>query len=220
MRRLQCLGFRKQLFLYNQILSKLNPYTGEVLESWPLLTAPRETQFVFPSGLIPAGVFKDKYKYILESDPQVEYLSDSEDGRFKWIATTIDSNKDIRGILAFKDNLYVTMSEYSAPIEDRFVTPTGFAVGKVLMYSNNHTFEHYIPNYGMTFEPTQLVLSSEHNYPTDITVYEDGSIFIADYLNTSGLYQYKFAYDYALIRSSYDQDSLVLLRENYEDGSI
>jgi hypothetical protein len=204
----------------NQFLSKINIYTGETLESYPLFTQSRESLYIYPSGLIPAGVFQDKYKFVLESSPQSEFFSDTEDGRFRWIATSIDSKKDIRGILAYKDNLYITLSEYNSPVENRSVTPTGFALGKLFIYSNNHLFEHYIANYTMEYAPSEFLLASGNEYPTDITVYEDGTFYIADYLNSSGLFKYKLAYDYALIRSSYDRDSLVILREDYSDVTI
>lgn len=204
----------------NQILNKITPYNGETLESYPLLVSTREKTYIYPSGLIPAGVYKDKYKYLLESNPQEEFFSDSDDGRFKWIATGLDEHKDVRGILGYKGNLFITISDYSNPIEDRTTTPTGLAVGKILMYSNNNTFEHYIANYTMDKAPVQLLLASGNDYPTDITVYEDGTFYIADYLNPSGLYQYKPAYDYALMQSSYDRESLVILRENYENVEL
>lgn len=204
----------------NQILSKINPGTGEVFDAYPLLITSRSDKLIYPSGLIPAGVFKDKYKYLLESNPQIEFLSAASDGGFKWIATSLDPKKDARGILAYKGNLFITLSNYVANITDRSVTPTGEALGTILLYNNNHIFEHYIANYTMEYEPTQLPLASDNTHPTDITIYEDGIIYIADYLNNSGLYQYKLAYDYAMIQSSYDRDSLVLLREAYENVEI
>lgn len=220
-----CLSTQQQPIMWvlegkNQTLNKLSPFTGEVLDSFPLLVPERETKYIYPSGLIPAGVYGDKYRYLLEANPQREFLSEASDGGFKWIPTALDYKKDVRGILAYKDNLYVTLSEYNAPVEDRGVTPTGFAIGKILKYSNNNIFEHYIANYTMANAPIQLVLASGNSYPTDLTIYEDGHIFIADYLNTSGLFEYRFAYDYALIQSSYDSDSQVLLREQYESVDL
>lgn len=207
----------------NQTLIKLNMYTGEVLDQYPLLTAHRTEKYIYPSGLIAAGVFGDKYKYILTSNPNIEFLSDSPDGGFKWICTNLDLNKDVRGIKAYKNNLYITLSEYNDTIFDRSYIPTypeNSGVGKLLRYSNNGTFEHYIANYAMDKAPTQLYLVPNNAYPTDLTIYEDGTILIADYLNQSGIYRYRFAYDYALIQSSYDRESRVLLRENYENVEL
>lgn len=207
----------------NQILTKLNAYTGEVIDEYPLLIANRATQHIYPSGIIAAGVFGDKYKYLLSSNPNIEFLAESDDGRFKWLSTSLDINKDIRGILAYKNNLYLTLTEYNDTITDRGTIPTpptNSGVGKLLRYSNNGTFEDYIANYNMDYAPTQMTLDRNNSYPTDITIYEDGSLLIADYLNSSGLYKYRFAYDYALIQSSYDRESRVLLREDYNDVEL
>lgn len=208
----------------NQLLTKLNAFSAERLEEFPIsVPAITGKMMIRPSGLIPGGVYKDGYRFYLESNPQEDFIAETEDGLFKWIATNIDLQKDIRGILAYKDKIYITSTEYSIPVYNRSIVTTNSGVGKLYMYDNNSSFEHYITNYttrNSGIGPTVFPLSSRNNYPTDITVYEDGKIYIADYTNNDILYIYKFAYDYALIRGSYDQETSVLLRENYSDVQI
>lgn len=208
----------------NQLLTKINAFSAERLEDFPLCV-PEITGklMVRPSGLIPGGVYKDGYRYYLEANPSQELIAETDDGLFKWIATDIDLHKDMRGILAYKDKLYLTTTEYSQPVYDRSIVPITSGVGKLVMYDNNSSFEHYITNYtnsSSTNKATDFPLSSGNNYPTDITVYEDGKVYISEYTNNDILYIYRFAYDYALIRGSYDQETSVLLRENYSDVQL
>ena len=62
-----------------------------------------------------------------------------------------------------------------------------------------------------------MLLHENNKLPTDLTVYEDGNIFVADYANISGIYRYKFAYDYAIVEEQYEKLSRVLLREYYPE---
>jgi len=208
----------------NQLLTKLNAFSVERLDEFPLCVPEITSKLmVRPSGLIPGGVYKDGYRFYLESNPAEDIIAETEDGLFKWIATDIDLQKDLRGILAYKDKLYITGTEYNTPVYDRSTIPTTKGVGKLIMYDNNNTFEHYITNYttsSLEDRPEAFPLSSGNNYPTDITVYEDGKVYISEYTNNNILYIYRFAYDYALIRGSYDQETSVLLRENYSNVQL
>lgn len=205
----------------NQHLIKMDAYSSERKEVYPLFVAAKERTHVYPSGLIAAGVFGNKYKFLLESDPSIEYFSESQDGRFAWIAPSLDLQKDARGVLAYKDNLFVTVSEYSNPIYNRSSVPNNTGIGKLLVYDNNSTFEHYIANYSTdSAGPSGMVLASGNQHPTDLTVYEDGTLFIADYGQTNLLYKYQLAYDYAIVQAGTDRESRVLLRENYDNVEL
>lgn len=209
----------------NQRLIKLNSYNSQHIEEYPLFIAPKYRNVVYPSGLILAGVYGDKYKYLLQSNPNIEYYSDNDDGRFNWIATDLDVHKDARGLRAYKDYLFMTVSEYSNPVYDRTCNPMGpnpTGIGKLLVYDNNGTFEHYISNYTNSsgVNPTGLLLGSGNAHPTDLTVYEDGTLYVADYGESDMLFKYKLAYDYAIIQSSFDRESRILLRENYDNVEL
>jgi hypothetical protein len=56
-------------------------------------------------------------------------------------------------------------------------------------------------------------------YPTDITVYEDETLMISDYSQPK-IYKYNFAYDYAIVGTSYDNLTQILLREDYNDVDL
>lgn len=211
----------------NQMLTKMDAFTGDVLGTYPLFISNPTHKYIYPAGLIGAGVFQNKYKYLKTSNPNEVFYSSASNSGFQWLSTQIDTLKDARGLMAYKGNIYLTISEYSGPIVDRSyipVLPENSGTGAVIRYNNNHIFNHYLANYNsaepMDNAPVRMPLFSGNAYPTDITMYEDGTFFVADYLNSSGIYRYRFAYDYALIQSSYDRDSTVLLRENYDDVQL
>jgi hypothetical protein len=207
----------------NQTLIQLNAYTGERLAEYPLFVPSMEgAAYVKPSGIIKVGVQKDEFKYVLESDPNYELLSKNDYGRFDWISTELDTHKDARGLLAYKGNLYVTVTEYNPySILDRTSIPMyRGSVGKLIRYYNNDTFEHYIANYTTQTGPSGFLLGSGNCYPTDITVYEDGSLLIADWAERNSLFRYKLAYDYAMVQSSYDTETRIILREHYDNVEL
>lgn len=208
----------------SQMLIKTNAFTGERLAEYPLFvpTLSGSQMIVKPSGVIFVGVDKDQYKFVLESDPSTELLCDNRDGYFKWISTEIDSHLDARGVLAYKDNLYITVTQYyPQSIYDRTTTlVSSGAVGVLVRYDNNNTFEHFIANYTTTTGPSGFILNSGNAYPTDLTVYEDGKLMIADWNNNDLLYKYKLAYDYALVQSSYDTETRIILRETYDSVEL
>ena len=206
----------------NQSLIKQNVYTNEELAYYPLLCPSPSKKQIRPSGLIYTGVRGDYYSFIKYSDPSVEILGLSEFGDFYWIPTDIDSTMDIRGIKSYKDNLFITAGQYIENINDRFLVMSGGApLGKLLQYNNNDLYFNYIkPANSLKDENHMYSLSSGNCYPTDITIYEDGTLFIADYYSNSGIYRYNLAYDYALINSSYDNETQVLLREKYTNISL
>lgn len=208
----------------NQRLIKVNAFTGEFLEDYPLFVPDVSGKYlVKPSGLLYVGVYKDQFRFILESNPSIEILADNADGRFKWISTEIDAQKDARGVVAYKNYLYLTVTEYHPqPIYDRTTTPIyEGSVGKILRYDNNNTFEHFIANYTTSqIGPSGFLLASGNAYPTDLTIYEDGDLVVADWNNNDALFKYRFAYDYAIMQSTYDTETAIILRENYDNVDL
>jgi hypothetical protein len=207
----------------NQILSQTNAFTGEHYADYPLFVPNLSGKpIVLPSGMIFVGVHKDQYRFILESNPNIEILADNRDGYLNWIATDIDTHKDARGVLAYKGNLFITATEYSPQsIFDRTTIPIySGSNGKLLLYDNNNTFEHYIANYTTQLGPSGFLLDSGNCYPTDLTVYEDGRLLIADWNEHDKLFKYKLAYDYAIVQSSYDTETRILLREYYDNVEL
>jgi len=208
----------------NQRLIKVNAFTGEFLEEYPLFVPDLSGHHLIkPSGLIYAGVYQDRHKFILETNPTIEILGDNEDGRFPWIATDVDAQKDARGVVAYKNHLYVTVTEYHPqPIYDRTTVPIyEGSIGKILRYDNNNTFEHFIANYTTSqIGPSGFLLASGNFYPTDLTIYEDGDLVVADWNNQEALFKYRFAYDYAIMQSTYDSETAIILRENYDNVEL
>jgi len=202
----------------NQLLLKKNQYTGELIESYPLLCQSKgEKYFIKPSGIIPIGAYKDSYRYALEQNPTVELLGNDENRNFQWLATTINPQYDIYGLYAYKDNLYITTTEYSKSIYNRTVEPTLTGVGLLLRYDNNNIFHYYTENYTTNSGISVFMLASGNVRPTDITVSDDGYVYIGEYSEYNTVYKYRFGYDYALIASKYDEETLVYLRENYDN---
>lgn len=203
----------------NQSLVKQDVYTGEELGYYPLLCN-QSRSMIRPSGLIYTGVRGDYYTFIKQDDPNIELLGLTELGDFYWIPVTINTKFDLRGIKNFKDNLFITASQYPIDITNRTIVPSGEPLGKLLQYNSNDKFFNYIKSPELADGPRIYDLASGNYYPTDITVYEDGTLFIADYLSTSGIYKYDLAFDYALISTSYDNLTRVLLREQYDNVEI
>lgn len=202
----------------NQNLIKQNVYTSEVIEKYPLLCPSYTKSLIRPSGLIYIGVNDNYYRFIRSDDPNIELKGKTENGDFLWIPTNINNNYDIRGILSYKDNLFLTASLYATQTTNREIVYSGQANGKLLMYNNNDLFENMILKPDQLNGPISCDLLSGNYYPTDITMYEDGNLLIADY--NSGIFKYKLAYDYALLSTSYDDESKILLREYYNDVSL
>lgn len=201
----------------NQSLIKKDAYIEDYIENYPLLCYSPTKTLVRPSGLIYTGVRGDYYTFIKYNDPDTELLGLTELGDFNWIATDINQKYDLRGVLIYKDNLFITGSKYSTDVTNRTITSSGESIGYLFWYNNNDLFTNYI-------KPTNninlAVLSSGNYYPTDLTMYEDGTLMIADYLSNSGIYKYKLAYDYCLVNSSYDNETNILLREYYTDVDL
>lgn len=202
----------------NQSLLKQDVFSSEILESYPLLSTTPTKTLIRPSGLIYVGVDGDYYRFRKELDPNVELHAETEDGQFQWLCTELNTKYDVRGVLSYKNNIFITASDYQTQdVLDRTVIPSGQAVGKILWYYNNDLFYNYMKKPGVTGGPRENILASGNYYPTDLTAYEDGSIFVADYSHESGLFRYNLAFDYALIQSSYDNETRVLLREPYNN---
>lgn len=204
----------------NQSLIKQNAFTGENLEVYPLLCSTSTKAFARPSGVIYVGVDGDYYKYIKTSDPNKEYRAYSENGDFQWLPINLNTKYDIRGVVCYNGNLFISASQYPLDIEDRNVIPTGSLAGRLLWYYDNDLFYNYLKMPGDENGPKISLLASGNSYPTDLTIYEDGSIFVADYYSPSGIFKYDLAYDYALIQSSYDNETRILLREYYPNVDL
>jgi hypothetical protein len=205
----------------NQSLIKQNLYTGEELEYYPLLCQTPTKSVIRPSGLIYTGVKGDYYTFILSDDPNKKIIGLTELGDFNWIPTNMNTKFDLRGAKVFKDNIFIAAGQYPLDITNRNIIPTGEPIGKLLQYNTNDLFMNYIKYpAGEDNGPVIHTLASGNYYPTDITVYEDGTFLIADYYSASGIYKYKLAYDYALIQSNYDDETKVLLREQYDDVDL
>lgn len=200
----------------NQTLIQKNLYSEEIYNSYPLLCSESKI-LIKPSGLIYTTPYKDYYKYIVESDPNIEIFSETDNGYFKWICTEINNYVDLRGLTIYDDQLLLTGSKYSNSISDRTIVPTGVCNGFLLWVYNNDTYLNYIKDFS---KHNYSLLTSGNFYPTDLTIYEDGSIFIADYISNSGIYRYKFVYDYALKNITYDNNTRILLREEYNDVDL
>ena len=208
----------------NQKLIKVNAFTGELVEEYPLFVPDiSDNYYIVPSGLIYNGVYKDQHRYMFMDNPDIEILADNPDYKFKWISTELDKHKDAKGITAYKNNLYITLTEYhTQPIYNRSTIPIySGSIGKIIMYDNNNTFKHFIANYSNSdIGPTSFVLDQENSYPTDLTIYEDGAVIVADWNIKHKLFKYKLAYDYAIMQSSYDSETAIILRENYENVDL
>jgi len=200
----------------NQLLLKQNAFTGETIDSYPLL-CPTVVGMVQPKGIIYVGQNENfKHRFIYETDPSIEIVGESEQGYFNWVNTSIDSMIDLRGVLSLNHNLYVTGTEYFSPLESHDEIYTLSGVGIILRYDTTGNYEHFISNLNSTDTPDKFILMSGY-LPYDLTVYEDGDLLVSDYNTENYINKYKMKYDYALIESTYDRDIQVLLRENYDD---
>jgi len=187
----------------NNILVRKNLISGEE-ERFPLmcpdLTDPLNKLTIRPSGLIPLSRTKDGFNFTLENDTTITVKALNEVGDFYWICTDINNSFEPRGLLVHKDSTWIvsvyTINDTSTPI--------------LLRYNNRDTYKHYIGNEYDVFN-----LSSDNSSPTDMTVYEDGTLYIAD-LN-SKIFKYKPLYDYALKEDAYNNKTKLVLREQYDD---
>lgn len=204
----------------NQSLIKQNAFTGENLYNYPLLCPESNKKLVKPSGIIYIGVDGEHYKFIKTNNPSEEIKAYSENGECQWLSTNINTKFDVRGIVSDNDCLFITGSEYSTDISSNELIPTGQSIGRLLWYHNNDLFYNYMKIPESIGGPKICTLSSGNYYPTDLTIYEDGTILVADYFSLSGIYRYKKAYDYAMVQSFYDKETKILLREYYNDVNL
>jgi len=196
----------------NQTLIRRDLYTGDVTDSYPLLCPntidSNNKAFVSPSGLIPITFLDNgKFRFIRESEPSLQIDGDTEVGTIKWLPTDINPLWDIRGLLSYKDSLYITAVNGT----------TLSGVPFLLRYSNRDYYKNYI-----TADPTKYELDLSNSNPQDLTIYEDGTLMIIDGSNSNSqnnIYKYKFRYDYALAGTSYNNKVQYILRENYDDVS-
>jgi hypothetical protein len=200
----------------NQTLIKQNVFTGTAIETYPLLCPSKYKGKVKPSGVIYVGVDGERAKFLRSDDPNQE-LFGSEGGEFSFLPTLMNTKYDLRGVTVYNDNLFITASEYQLDVNDRTIVPSGVSFGRLLQYYSNDLFYNYIKFPGQDGGPIKHSLSLYNKYPTDITKYEDGSLLVADYYSQSGIFKYRLAYDYAMISTSYDNETRVLLREFYTD---
>lgn len=211
----------------NQTLIKRNAFSGATIHSYPLLCAPLQKSYARPSGLVFVGAQEDQYRFVHQSDPSLEILAPNlvhrANGSYAtdlpWIPTHLNNLVDLRGLLAYKDHVYITASRYSETITDRSSVPTSASQGTLYWYPNNDLFYNYTRRPEDDEGPAIGILSSGNMYPTDISVYEDGKFLIGDRYSTE-VYRYKPAYDYALVQNSFDNDTRVILRESYQDVNL
>jgi hypothetical protein len=194
-----------------QTLTMRDVYNGNNIAKYTLLAPVHpsgEKLFIRPSGLIPYGKTSNGYKFMIESQPDTVIEGVDEYGNFEWLPTDINMQYDLRGILAYKDNLFIT-AVYTT---DDVPEPT------LIRYPNKGYYVDY-----QNPEPYTMPLSPDNSNPTDITVYEDGTLFINDYnVDGSGMYiyQYQPRYDYALKEPYTNNNARLLLRERYEDVTL
>lgn len=205
----------------NQSLIKQNAFTGENIEVYPLLVNvfPKNT-YVKPSGLIYTGVNGDFYTFIKTDDPSIEVRGYSEQGDFQWLPTNLNTKYDIRGIVSYDTNLFITAGAYQDDVSSRYIMTSGNVDPYILMYKNNDLFYNYLKMPNEEYGPKQFSLASGNYYPTDLTIYEDGSLLVADYFSESGIFKYNLSYDYAITKISFDNETVILLREYYSDVDL
>lgn len=204
----------------NQLLRKQNAFSQEVINSYPLLPPDSSSNPIRPSGLVYIGVHNDEHQYIKLTDANTEYQGITEYGDFRWINTALDPIYHFRGIYAYKDNLYLTCTKYERPVYSGVPNVNVSGDGMIFRYSNNLNYDHYMSTFQQTQSPSTYNLASGNMYPTDLTIWEDGSILVLDYNDMNNIYKYNFAYDYALVQSAIDTDVRVLLREEYSDVNL
>ena len=192
----------------DHILYMRDIYSGEDITSYPLIppvSPSGENLFIKPSGLIPYGPTSTGYKFLLERDVNTVIEGIDEYGNFEWLPTDKNLNYELYGILAYKDNLYMT-ANYTIGNKKQSV---------LLMYPSKTYYKDYIAT-----DPTKFYLNTSNSDPKDITIYEDGTIFIGDGTPSSSgvhIHKYKLRYDYAL-KDNYDNNyTRLYLREAYSD---
>lgn len=211
----------------NQTLIKQNAFSGEEIAKYPLLCAPLQKSYVIPSGLVYIGPQGDQYRFVHNTNPNLEIIAPNAvigpDGTYganlPWIPTHLNQLIDMRGVLAYKDHVFITASQYTDTIVDRGIIPSGVSQGRLYWYPSNDLFYNYTRRPEDTEGPTIGTLASGNMYPTDISVYEDGTFLVSDAYRTE-IYRYKPAYDYALVQNSYDNETISLLRESYQDVNV
>jgi len=194
----------------DQILYMRDIYTGEDIDSYTLLPPVNPSGanlFIKPSGLIPYGSTATGYKFMLENDINTVIEGIDEYGNFEWWPTDKNDRYNVHGILSYKDNLYITAN---------YTTGTT-TQPMILVYPSKGYYKDYINP-----DPFRLYLSDSNKSPRDLTIYEDGTLFVGDNTPTESgihIHKYKLRYDYAL-RDNYDKNYVRLyLREQYSDIS-
>jgi hypothetical protein len=192
----------------DQMLYMRDIYTGEDIASYTLVppVAPSgENLFIRPSGLIPHGKTANGYKFMLERDVATTIEGIDEYGNFEWLPTDKNTEYELYGITAYKNNLYIT-ANYTTGNDTQPL---------LLMYPAKGYYKDYIDT-----NPSKFRLNPANQAPRDISVYEDGTILIGDGTPTASgvhMHKYNFRYDYAL-KDNYDKNYIRLyLREEYND---
>lgn len=195
----------------DHMLTLRDVYGATDLAKYPLLTPPHPSGaklFIRPSGLIPYGRTENGYGFIIENQLDIVINGIDEFGNFEWLPTDINKNYDLRGVQAYKNDLFIT-AVYTTDEE---------AQPKLIRYPSKGYYEDYHNPY-----PFMMDLNPANSNPTDITVYEDGSFYINEYnIDSSGMliYKYKPRYDYAMREVTNEDNVRLILRENYDDVSL
>lgn len=194
----------------DHVLTKKNLYTGEDDGKYMLLspTPSGEKLYITPSGLIPFGENPNGgYDFSREENINETITGISEDGRFEWYPVDKNTKYDLRGLYATHGNIYITS----------IYTTSKNGSPKLIWYPSYGNYEDYDKT-----NPTMFNLHKDNMDPKDITMYEDGTLFVADGLYASGvkLFKYTPRYDYAL-KEQFDKNLIrLILRENYNNVSV
>lgn len=182
-------------------LTAKNLYNNEYVAQYNLFSKPvpsEEHYFIQPSGLIPFGRTNDGYIYQLEYDPNIQIKGVDEYFNFEWMPTDKTPEYDLRGLVVYKDNLYVT-GKYT--IDNSSV---------IICYPAKGNYTDYI---GI---PKIISIGNDDQTFTDLTVLEDGSFLLASD-NSQKLFNYIPNYDYAKISGSNKTETTLILKEDYDN---
>lgn len=156
---------------------KRNIYTDEVVAKFPMFSEKRNTLLTI-KDIIPL----ESNKYMKESTKEIVTLKD-ERSRTDWLDLGINSDYDLRGLLSHKGLTYITCVH----------TTPGQRIPKVVMFQSNSNFLDFINNNFKEFE-----LLDNHDGIKDLTVFEDGSLLIADNETIASNLEYTpFTVDYS-----------------------
>lgn len=140
-------------------LIKKNIYTDELLGKYPLFSLNRNS-LIKLSGIINL----ESNKFLIEKTKEIITLKDVT-GTTDWLDVGIDTNYDLRGILAYKGINYLTMVQ----MINNILTPT------IALFQSNSNFIDFINNNYTSFE-----LNPGNMDPRDLTVFEDGTLLVAN----------------------------------------